>query len=363
MSEEIKRTPFTEETQKNRAKITAMISTKGRHDTTLPMAMVAICNQTRVPDNLIIYDDEDEYQDLRKVDPKYDHLFCLVQQKGMSWIYEAGCHKGQHHNHQRNQDRKECHDLIWRVDDDLIPDPNVLEILERHFEDPKVGAVGGLILSPNKDITKEPVLISGGLEDIDCSANLQWFRHKENISKEVDHLHCSFMYRKGIAKYNLNLSPVAHREETMFSYEIKLAGYKVLVDPRVESWHLRYPSGGIRSHPHPEWFAEDDKIFKKKLEEWKIPQPNFRIIVLDSGIGDHLTFKKYALSDLKKKYDSKLILAVCFNEVFEHEGVKLISIADAHQLVDVEAHNVYGWMWRNKWKGSLGDAYKSMYSS
>ena len=54
------------------------VSTRGRTHTTLPMALQAIINQTQKPDKLVIFDDNDDPQDLRS-DPLYQQLFYMLQ--------------------------------------------------------------------------------------------------------------------------------------------------------------------------------------------------------------------------------------------------------------------------------------------
>lgn len=98
------------------------------------------------------------------------------------------------------------------------------------------------------------------------SYNVQWYPINE--TQDVDHLHCSFLYRAGIYPYNLALSRIAHTEETQFTNGIKNEGYRVFVTPGV-SWHLKNPDGGIRDGSK-EMFDHDEAIFKKLLEYGKI---------------------------------------------------------------------------------------------
>jgi len=67
----------------NNIKVTATISTRNRYFTSLPLCLTAIAMQTRVPDQLIIYDDG-EHKDLRE-EPIYQNIFSLLQKKGIDW--------------------------------------------------------------------------------------------------------------------------------------------------------------------------------------------------------------------------------------------------------------------------------------
>src|SRR4029078_5279142 len=127
----------------------------------------------------------------------------------------------------------------------------------------------------------------------------------------------------------LELSKVAHREETLHTFGIKNKGYKVLVVPAI-TWHYKNREGGIRSTNNDQLYYEDDRIFYKKLSLWKIKDQG-KLIVLDNGIGDHYAFK-HILDKLKLKHPN-ITLAVCFPEVFEGDNVKLISIQDAKNIL------------------------------
>lgn len=334
--------------------ITCEISTKDRYFTTLPICITSIANQTYKPKKILIFDDG-EQKDLRQ-DGLYSSIFALLYSKGIDFEIIFGQRKGQVYNHQMAIQVAKT-EWIWRVDDDDFPEPNVLEILVKNIKD-DVGAVSGLILDPSVP----PINIniaSGKIEDVFSRPNIQWCRFSG--VKEVDHMNNSFLFRKAAAKhgYCMELSPVGHREETMFTYEIKLAGYKLLIDPEAIIWHLRSPVGGIRSYDQAFFWEHDERIFQRKLIEYGVGSKIDKLIVLDSGLGDHYAFKMM-LPELKKKY-SNLTLAVCYPDVFEDEGVKLISIAEA-QLIekDMDKHNVYKFMMDNHWSEHLVDAYRRM---
>lgn len=338
----------------NSVDVTCCISTKNRYYTTLPICLVSIANQTYKPKKILIFDDG-EQKDLRN-DGVYSSIFSLLSVKGIEFEVIFGKRKGQVHNHQMAIGLSKT-EWIWRVDDDDAPEANVLELLVRNIKD-DVGAVSGLVLDPLVAPSSESSS-SGKIEDIFTKPNIQWSRFKG--IREVDHLNNTFLFRKSAAKhgYCLELSPVGHREETMFTYEIKLAGYKLIVDPEAVIWHLRSPSGGIRSYEHSFFWEHDEKIFNRKLDEYKIKTS--KLIILDCGLGDHYAFKMI-LPELKEKY-SELILAVCYPEVFENDNVKIVSIADVQQIMskeDFDKHNIYAFMFNNNWTGKLIDAYRKM---
>lgn len=316
--------------------ILCSISTRGRYDTTLPLAIMAVANQTLPPDKLIIYDDNDEPKDVRTMS-HYNHLFQILRIKGIEWEWAFAQKKGQHFNHQLAN----CsgYKWVWRVDDDTVPEPNVLETLYSHVDE-TVGAIGGSILTtPNI----ASVNATGLIENLDREPSIQWGHIQEK--KQVDHLHCSFLYRAGIANYCLGLSRVAHREETLFTYELVLKGYKNYVVPDATTWHLKNPQGGIRDGTQ-ELFEKDEKIFQNRMK-----YKDNTIVVLDCGMGDHVCFKK-VLPEIKNP-----LVFSCYNEVVPGR-----SIAESVELFgENNSLNIYAKMDEWNWTGSLEDAFRKLY--
>ena len=318
-------------------RILCSISTRGRYHTTLPLAIQSVINQTKQVDKLVIFDDNDNPKDLRN-DVVYSNLFKIMDMKGISWEWIFAGKKGQHHNHQIANTMG--YEWVWRMDDDTIAEPNVLNNLIR-LTRPDVGAVGGSILTPSWDCSKRTA--TGKIENIDSEPNIQW-GYIDNIH-EVDHLHCSFLYRAGIVDYNTGLSRVAHREETLFSYALKQKGYRVLAVSDAITWHLKNPEGGIRAETNQELYAHDEQIFRNILGI------NSKIVVLNNGMGDHIVFKK-----ILKELDNPIVFG-CYPEI-----IPCRSIAEAKNLYgSLEQWNIYKKMDQWKWKDSLENAFRKMY--
>lgn len=342
--------------------VTATISTKGRYNTTLPLAMAAVAMQTYAPKEFILFDDNDNPQDLRQ-DPTYENILRMFDYRGIAWKTIFGGKRGQVFNHQIAL-QLATHPWIWRLDDDNIPEATALEKLV-DVVSIDVAAVGGLIIDP-KNARDLPQSASSKIEDIFLGSNIQWY--KQTGLKEVDHLYSSFLFRKKVAKdiggYSLDLSPAGHREETMFTYAMKRAGWVLLVNPESVTWHFQAPQGGIRTYTQREYWEHDEQIFLKKLKEWDVQARETKVIALNSGLGDHLIFSTI-LDEIKEKYkDKRLILAVCYPEVFEDSGVPLISIAEAEAMIGkaaVDEQNVYKYCWDRKWQKPLVEAYKGMF--
>jgi GT2 family glycosyltransferase/cephalosporin hydroxylase len=339
-------------------KVSAYISTKDRYNTTLPIAIAGVIGQTVKPSELIIYDDG-EQKDLRG-DSVYSCLFKMLDESKIEWKVCFGEKKGQVANHQRAL--TECkYDIIWRLDDDNFPEANVLELLlDKLLSDDSIGGVAGRSVIPDQKISKNDA--SSLIQDLYTKPNIQWTEF--HGSEEVDHFHNTFLFKKEAAKhgYHMGLSPVGHREETMFTFGMKLAGWKLYVMGDVITWHLRQPYGGIRSYQDGSMWEHDERIFKKWLLYNYGELKNYFLVVLDSGLGDHLEFATI-LPELKKKHKN-IILATCYPEVFNDDpDITQISIADAiARLGNIDNHNIYKFMGERNWKNSIKDAYRTLYT-
>ena len=291
--------------------------------------------QTVKPNHLVIFDDNDEPEDLREI-PVYRHLFNIMSEIVLSWEVIYGQRRGQHYNHQIAN--LMGYDYVWRVDDDTIAESNVLENLTKHIDE-NLGAVGGSILTPP---FIKGLQSTGKIEDI-FEQSIQWDYIKE--VKSVDHLHCSFLYKAAVHDYNLSLSRAAFREETLFTYGIKQKGYNILVVPDAITWHLKNPAGGVRQEVR-EMFDRDDSIFRNHLE-----LKEQTIVVLDCGMGDHIVFKR-VLKDIKNP-----VVFSCYPEIIPGR-----SIQEAKDLFgDIDCYNVYKKMIDWKWNDSLENAFRKLY--
>jgi cellulose synthase/poly-beta-1,6-N-acetylglucosamine synthase-like glycosyltransferase len=135
-------------------------------------------------------------------------------------------------------------DIIWRCDDDAIPESTCLERLLAEMKD-GVGAVGGCVFfgppEPMPDIPKNDIKL------IYTHPNAQWFKSTEIV--EVDHLYSTYIFRREAANpdYGIGLSPKGHREETIATFDMKKRGWKIIFNPHAITWHIRQPTGGIRA--------------------------------------------------------------------------------------------------------------------
>lgn len=342
--------------------VTATISSKDRYATTLPLAIEAICLQSVVPDQFVLFEDG-EHKDLRGVSP-YSHLFPLLDRKGIQWFVIYAERKGQVANHNLALNQATT-SMIWRADDDNVPHPDCLKNLLKAMEDPSVGAVGGLVHDP-KSVSPRPSFITGKISEILSPFNIQWYQWS-GAPEEVDHLYSTFLYRVEAGRkaggYCKILSPVGHREETMFSHEIKRAGYKLLVTPEALTWHFREGTGGIRSYTDGSLWAKDEQVFQTKLKEWGVTPQEYKFVVLNNGLGDHFMFKSILSELIARNHGKRIVISNCYPEVFKGiEGITMASIADAQAAFgNLDQWDIYRYGEEHQWKKPLADAFRAMY--
>jgi GT2 family glycosyltransferase/SAM-dependent methyltransferase len=342
-----------------RLTVTACVSTKDRYTTTLPMALMALAQQTVAPDRIEVYDDG-EQKDLREL-PPFNAILALWTMRGIAWEMFTTPRGGQVLNHQHCLDTATT-DLIWRVDDDEVPEPTCLERLLDEMQE-GVGAVGGLVLIPGAT-NSAPDWLTGRLEQIDQGPNLQWCQW-DGGPRDVEHLYSTFLYRVEAGRrngYPANLSRIGHREETLFTHQMFREAWRLVVTPKAITWHLQQMTGGIRStDARKEMWEGDERKFAEVLGIWGVERRPAKVVVLDCGIGDHLAFQT-AYPKIKAAHPERdYILAVCYPELFP--GERLLSIADAKQMLGdkFDITNFYRWMWDHQWTRTLPEAWEAMY--
>ena len=349
------------------AHILCEICTRGRYGTTLPATLQSIMSQSRRPDTVMIVDDNPpaERCDLSKIPFYHGILTAMASFMKVIVIPGKGAPQCNHEMVRLHEDAKE---LIWRVDDDECPEVDVLKTLEQHLLDPKVGAAAGLVLHPPG--IEENEYASSQLEDIDYSKNIQWYRWKDNpVFSNVGHLHSSYLYRKTIAPFSQTLSAVGHSEETQHSIQIGMAGYRLVVDTSVVTWHYREPNGGIRSHST-ECYQHDEANFKEFLTTLPVTYKKHVHIVGAQGIGDCFALLS-VMPDIIKSWEGKtdaihVFVKEPFVQLFSRylsDTVKVFPRPVLDLWWDKEQHNIYCWIQEAQHVGTLAEAYKQRYSA
>jgi hypothetical protein len=326
---------------------------------------MSVANQTVLPKKFILFDDG-EKKDLRNI-PLYKYIFEILNHKQIEWqvVYGDGFVPNQQHALEMAET-----EWVWRLDDDNIAESNVLEILLSNAAD-DVGAVAGCVYHPGMINPPVPTSLRKIKDIFRNSGNIQWCKFDDKI--EMDSLYSTFIYRTIAGRQNgcfTNLSPAGHREDTLFTHQIKRNGWKLIIDPKAVTWHLRNPDGGIRTfNKHPEYWANDDEFLKKKLNEWGIESDKRKIIILNNGLGDHLVLKSVLPDIIEKNKDKEIFLASCVPEIFNDiKGITLISIAEAQMFcansgLNMDDFSVYHFCAKNNWTKHFSEAYKALYLS
>lgn len=241
--------------EKNKPKrLTFAVPTRNRTDALL-MCLMGIENQTYKDWDIVIVDDNEDnlisqcaaitsiIEDMLK----NGHLVKIIPVGEKKTIFPV-------HNIALRAAETE---LIMKLDDDLVLDPNFVEPLIGLFNDSKVGVASGCMRS-------YPVFYN----DIDglgknllrfyktgngyrwkWDVDLQFYLHKEARVYEVEHINSSYIYRRSalmdIGGFNEDL---CDGEETIPQVKMALKGYKILLYTGVTCLHFRN-KGGWRKSP------------------------------------------------------------------------------------------------------------------
>jgi len=325
--------------------VLCMIPTKGRYFTTLPLAIQSVILQTVKPAKLTIYDDG-EHKDMRQ-NPTYQYLFKSLDDVGIKWEVAFTPEVGQHFAHQNAN--TSGFKFVWRLDDDTVARPDVLEKLLSHMKD-GVGAVGGSVITPGGEALAQHYATH--ILDIMALPNLQWAKGEGVF--DVNQLYSSFLYRTNIVDYCLELSKVAHREETIFTHRLFRAGYRLLVDRSAVTYHYRNPEGGIRTETDAKLWEGDEEIFRAELKKW-----GYKFIALSHGLGDHLMFVNL-LPELLKRCQT-LVLFCVYGEVFQGLPNIICKPLGEAAAWGCKETGIYEWMVKYNWKRSMLEAYEKLY--
>ncbi len=346
----------------NEPKVLVYIVTKNRYFTTLPLTLMSLATQIRKPDKILIIDDGD-HLDLTKIE-LYFYIFNLLDEKKIEWEVMFTDDKGQVNGHSLvNEKAKEWgFDLVWRIDDDEIAEPDVLwRMVDTIKRNENIVAVAPNCRLPNTgDVIKEPIEKNWhiNIEDF-YLPNIQWA--KDDGKYIINHLYSTFIYKPGMIKYPYEFTKVGHREETVFSFELSKKGL-LLVDNACKTYHFRASQGGIRTHQDEELWDKDEESFINYLKNQDIFK-NVFWVYLPHGLGDTISFIPVLKEILEIEKDKRIIIGTAYPEVFEEfEQVKIVPVAVFQKLYpEYENLNVYKFMAENNWDKHIIEAYRRIY--
>ena len=140
-------------------------------------------------------------------------------------------------------------DIVLFVDDDIIPDLNLLnEHLNVYRDKPAIWAVVGQVLQPGEKAEDVPFIPHGGT----LRRYLDFpFRGKESMHIE-NAIACNMSVKQKeallIGGFDENFTPpIASRFETEFAKRLVANGGKIWFEPKASIHHLHVDSGGTRS--------------------------------------------------------------------------------------------------------------------
>lgn len=278
--------------------VTVLLTTCDRYNTTLPLCLLSLLNQTRRPNRIVIVDDSLNNKFYESYQIK--QLLILAKYKNIIIDYYLGERKGQVPALQRGFEKiKEG--WILKVDDDNVLEPNVIEIFEKNIS-PEVGAMGGIIVINENAYSRsiENINASSKIKDIYTHFNIQMIYNQDNEPKEVEHLYSNYFFRKeALSSYELNLQPSSYREDTITTHTIYQNNYKLIVYPEAKTYHLITDNGNKKWGSKHE--AKNERFFLQKLNDWKVIPNSLKVIEDKDRI--YTVFNKTNYLILDKKYE------------------------------------------------------------
>ena len=150
--------------------------------------------------------------------------------------------------------------LLFLDDDVIIEDTSFLDKHFENYNDPKVCAVAGQVLS------KEKLLDSEFNEQVLDQPN-GWIRFPYNFTRRVDRndlyapigRSCNFSVRRDVflkyGGYDAAFQKGAHREESDLTFRMSKDKLKIVFDPKASLIHIAEPTGGIRNWNNDDFLA------------------------------------------------------------------------------------------------------------
>jgi glycosyltransferase involved in cell wall biosynthesis len=281
-------------------KITVLLTTCDRYDSTLPLCLMSIVNQTRLPDRIVLVDDSRDTSN----NPFYSnntikYLLVLMKNKNISIDYFYGEKKGQVPALQLGLNKIDD-GWVFKTDDDNVLDPNVLERFESEIKN-DIGAISCLILDESS-ITRSDndVWMSSKIEDVYSCFNVQMVGIQNNEPKFVEHIYSNYFFSRDLAdNYPIELQPYSLREDTIFTHNIFRKGFKLLILPDVKIYHL----GGDNNSGNRQWgnkyWEKNELFFLQKLKDWSVIPNKMKIYETENLIYTEKNNKPFEI--LKKK--------------------------------------------------------------
>ena len=246
----------------------------------LLLLLQALRAQTYQLWDITIVDDGDP-EPLRG-DVLVQRMLWLLEQEGHRWRVIRGRRAGCHYAQNIILCSAE-HDLVLRIDDDLVPEPSFLErLLATYVELSRhrpIGAVGGSYPRPHSsrrsDHEMTPSVRAAHSQYSPFESVEQRFldeRKDQAEPRQVPALYSSYLYdREAMLRgggFPLAYSRRGEKEDTDSSLRLVMQGLSAVFEPRAVAWHLEAPSGGSRfsAAEMQVWLQHDVELFVKRLQ-------------------------------------------------------------------------------------------------
>ena len=261
--------------------ITILLTTFKRYDTTLPICLLSLANQSRKPDRIVLIDDNEQKRFYESTELK--NIISFLKIKGIQFDYYHGQSKGATHALQLGLE-KISSGWVLKIDDDNSLEFDVIEIFEKNISH-GVGAIGGLIFDKTirQDIEDNlyPKCIDGyynKIENIFSEFNIQLIQNQSVETKKVEHIYSNYFFKRDLVdSYPLDLSPSCHREDTIITHTIFRKGYDLLILPKAKIYHLQtHKSSGDGIWDNT--MNKNELIFIEKMKEWNVIPQKVEII-------------------------------------------------------------------------------------
>lgn len=150
-------------------------------------------------------------------------------------------------------------DLVFFIEDDLILEPNCLEILVKTFEELEskvpIGAIAPRLIDnrDSKDYFEKKNIHNACVIDKKTGRIYNNFGLESDVLQECPSLHaCSLILKsvfEDVGGYEENRYKGTYlREESDFYFQVKKKGYNLYFQPKAITYHKHVDSGGCRSN-------------------------------------------------------------------------------------------------------------------
>lgn len=257
-------------------KTTILLTTCDRYDTTLPLCLMSIINQSLIPNRVVLVDDSKNknfynYQILK-------NILSLFKLKNIQFDYYHGNSIGMTNALQIGLNHIDD-GWVLKIDDDNILNYNVLELFSNYISD-SIGAISGIIVDDysygfiKNNPDRYPKEVDGfynRIENIYFEFNIQMIHDQSDELKKVEHIYSNYFFnRKLVENYPLELSPYGQREDTIITYSIFKQGYDLLIIPKAKIYHIYYNHNSGNRKFGKTYIKKNELFFIEKLKEWNI---------------------------------------------------------------------------------------------